>query len=103
MTVWGFGNDYQAHVVQDTMCRFVCVRCTDMIQSAFEGPDLGQCFKHHVICVKCLEIFLQTHEGQEVNVFSARSSKIQKFRMEKKVYVGGQNDLKMIFDYAQPS
>ena len=63
---------------------FVCGSRTNVRQRAFERPDLGQCFKHHVICVKCLENFLHTHEGQEVNVFSARSSKIQKFRMEKK-------------------
>lgn len=66
------------------MCRFVCVRCTDMIQSAFEGPDLGQCFKHHVICVKCLENFLQTHEGQEVNVFQLGRAKSKNSEWKKK-------------------
>ena len=57
--LFGLENDYQTHVIQNTMSRFVCVHRTDMIQK-----------------------FLRAHEDQEVN-FSAQSSKIQKLWMEK--------------------
>ena len=47
--LFGLEHDYQTHIIQNTMFRFVCVRRTDMTQRAFHSPDLGQCseFPHH--------------------------------------------------------
>lgn len=44
--LFGLEKDYQTHVIQNIMCRFVCVQRTDTKQCAFENPDLGQCFEY---------------------------------------------------------
>ena len=48
----------QTHVIQNPLCRFVCVCRTDMRRRAFESPDLALCFENlHHGCWKLRKFF----------------------------------------------
>ena len=48
----------QTHVIQNPLCRFVCVCRTDMRRRAFESPDLALCFEYlHHGCWKLRKFF----------------------------------------------
>ena len=64
----------QTHVIQNPLCRFVCVCRTDMRRRAFESPDLALCFEYlHHGCWK-LRKFFTAPQRSGTQFFSTRST-----------------------------